>query len=239
MESTPPILKVEDLNVRLDDHKILHNVSFEVNRGETMAILGPNGAGKSVLFRTLLNVIPHTGTITWEKDIKINYIPQRFTIDRDFPLTVSEFLRFKTKNQHTILSALRSVGITDEHHITHRLLNQRLGWLSGGQIQRILIAWAIIDEPDVILFDEPTSGIDVGGEETIYHLIKNLKDEKDLTILLISHDLHVVYKYATTVLCLNKDMICYGPPADALDPTALKKLYGEAAFFTHKHNHTK
>ncbi len=237
MESVAPILKVDNLSVRLDDQKILHEVSFNLNQGDTVAIVGPNGAGKSVLFRALLNLIPYTGTITWAKDIKINYIPQRFTIDRDFPLTVKEFFHFKTKNHHDIFSALRSVGITDEHHISHHLLNQRLGWLSVGQIQRILIAWAIIDQPDVILFDEPTAGIDVGGEETIYHLIKKLKDEKDLTILIISHDLNVVYKHATSVLCLNKDLICYGAPADALDPAALKELYGEATFFTHHHQH--
>ena len=236
MGPASPILKVSHLAVHLDGQKILRDVSFDLDRGDTVAIVGPNGAGKSVLFRALLNLVPYTGTVAWAKDIKINYIPQRFTIDRDFPLTVREFLQFKTKNRHAILGALRSVGITDEHHISHHLLNQRLGWLSGGQIQRVLIAWAVIDQPDVILFDEPTAGIDVGGEETIYHLIKKLKDEKDLTILIISHDLNVVYKYATSVLCLNKDMICYGTPAEALDPSALKALYGEATFFTHHHH---
>lgn len=235
MESDSPILKVSDLNVVLDGQKIIHNVSFDLKRDDTMAIVGPNGAGKSVLFRALLNLIPYTGSIEWAKDIKISYIPQRFTIESDFPLTVREFFQFKTKNRRAIISALHSVGITDEHHIDNHLLKQRLGWLSGGQIQRVLIAWSIIDQPDVILFDEPTAGIDVGGEETIYHLIKKLKDEKDLTILIISHDLNVVYKYATTVLCLNKDMICYGTPADALDPASLKALYGEATFLTHDH----
>ena len=238
METASHLLKVDGLTVKLDGQEILRDVSFEVAKGDTVAIVGPNGAGKSVLFRALLNLVPYAGNIAWTKDIKINYIPQRFTIERDFPLTVQEFLEFKTKNHRDIISALRSVGITDEHHIQHHLLNQRLGWLSGGQIQRVLIAWAIIDQPDVILFDEPTAGIDVGGEETIYHLIKKLKDEKDLTILIISHDLNVVYKYATTVLCLNKDMICYGTPADALDPSALKALYGEATFFAH-HHHAK
>lgn len=238
METVAPILKVENLTVRLDGQEILRDISFDLNRDDTVAIVGPNGAGKSVLFRALLKLVPYTGTVTWAKDIKINYIPQRFTIDRDFPLTVREFLEFKTKSHHEIISALHSVGITDQDHIHHHLLNQRLGWLSGGQIQRVLIAWAIIDNPNVILFDEPTAGIDVGGEETIYHLIKKLKDEKDLTILIISHDLNVVYKYASTVLCLNKDMVCYGSPADALDPASLKALYGEATFFTH-HHHTK
>ena len=111
-----------------------------------------------------------------------------------------------------------------------------MGWLSGGQLQRVLIAWAILDNPDVLLFDEPTAGIDVGGEETIYNLLKKLNDERAMTILLISHDLNIVYKYANTVLCVNKQKICFGRPNDVLDPQALVKLYGgEAAFYAHEH----
>ena len=111
-----------------------------------------------------------------------------------------------------------------------------MGWLSGGQIQRVLIAWSIIDNPDVILFDEPTSGIDVGGEETIYNLLKKVKEERTLTIILISHDLNIVYKYADSVICLNKKMVCYGRPSEVLDPAALAKLYGgETAFYKHEH----
>jgi zinc transport system ATP-binding protein len=111
-----------------------------------------------------------------------------------------------------------------------------MGWLSGGQLQRILVAWAILDSPDVLLFDEPTTGIDVGGEETIYNLLKKLNDETALTILVISHDLNIVYKYANNVLCLNKEKLCFGPPSDVLDQQALIKLYGdEAGFYAHEH----
>ena len=138
------------------------------------------------------------------------------------------------------MSALESVGLKtghdDRHHIERHLLNQRMGWLSGGQLQRVLIAWALLDNPDVLLFDEPTAGIDVGGEETIYNLLKKLNDERNLTILLISHDLNIVYKYADSVLCLNKEKICFGPPREVLDPQALIKLYGgEARFYKHEH----
>lgn len=238
MSEVSSILSVKELGVRFDNDAILKSISFDVQAGDVLAIVGPNGAGKSVLFRSLLGLIPYSGEINWREDAKVSYVPQKFQVDKDFPLTVKEFLEFKSKSRKAIMAALHSVGITDEHHITHHILNQRLGWLSGGQTQRILIAWALLDEPDVLLFDEPTSGIDVGGEETIYNLIKKLHDEKHITILIISHDLNVVYKYATSVLCLNKDMICYGAPADALDPAALKALYGEATFFTH-HHHAK
>ncbi len=237
MAESGAILTVDNLGVKFDGQEILRDLSFTVSRGDVFAIVGPNGAGKTVLFRALLGLVAHSGTVRWESKVAISYIPQRFSIDKDFPLTVKEFMEFKTGDRKLIMAALHSVGITDEHHINHHILNQRIGWLSGGQLQRVFIAWAILDNPHVILFDEPTAGIDIGGEETIYNLIKKLRDEKELTILFISHDLNMVYKYANNVLCLNKDMICYGAPADALDPAALKALYGgEATFYTHHHH---
>lgn len=237
MSEQEPILSVNQLSVAFEAHQVLKDVSFEVQPGDVLAIVGPNGAGKSVLFRSLLNLIPFAGVISWAPDARVSYIPQRFSIDQDFPLTVREFFHFKSKNKQDILAALHSVGITNEHHIQHHILNQRVGWLSGGQLQRILIAWSIIDKPDVILLDEPTAGIDVGGEETIYNLIKKLHDERKLTIIMISHDLDIVYRYATNVLCLNKEMVCYGVPAEALDAEALKKMYGEASVYSHPHKH--
>ena len=234
------ILDIQNLTVSFDDNKVIDDLSFSIKKGDVIAIVGPNGAGKSVLFRALLGLIPYLGKIEWSPDLKISYVPQRFNVEKDFPLTAKEFLRLKSKDQNKILAALESVGLknkqSDIHHIEHHLLDQRLGWLSGGQLQRILVAWAILDDPDVLLFDEPTTGIDVGGEETIYNLLKKLNDEMALTILLISHDLNIVYKYANSVLCLNKEKICFGPPRNVLDPQALIKLYGgEAKFYKHEH----
>ena len=239
------ILKVENLGVRFGEDQVLKNLDFSVNKGDVLAIVGPNGAGKSVLFRTLLGLLPYSGKIEWAQNLKISYIPQKFAIDRELPLSVGEFLKFKEKGKAKIINALKSVGIGAEHqndnehylrHIEQHVLNQRLGWLSGGQIQRILIAWALLDNPDVLLFDEPTAGIDIGGEETIYNLLKKLHTERNLTIFLISHDLNVVYKYANNVLCINKEMICYGIPSTVLDPNSLVKLYGgEAGFYQHNH----
>ena len=234
------ILNVQNLTVSFGNNTVIENLSFSVNKNDVMAIVGPNGAGKSVLFRALLQFVPYTGKIEWTKKLKVSYIPQKFNVDRDFPITVKEFLRLKSNNHKDILLALESVGLKnkqdEQHHIEHHLLNERMGWLSGGQLQRVLIAWAILDNPDVLLFDEPTAGIDVGGEETIYNLLKKLNDERAMTILLISHDLNIVYKYANTVLCVNKQKICFGRPNDVLDPQALVKLYGgEAAFYAHEH----
>lgn len=234
------ILKVENLNVNFDDHQILKDLNFSVNKGEVLAIVGPNGSGKSVLFRALLGLIPYFGKIDWAKNIKINYVPQKFNIDKDIPLNVEEFLKFKINNIDEMVKILKAVGLSDkEHdgfHLKEHILKQRIGWLSGGQLQRVLIAWAILDNPDVLLFDEPTAGIDIGGEETIYNLLKKINEERKMTILLISHELNIVYKYATNVMCINKEMICYGLPSEVLDPASLAKLYGgETGFYKHQH----
>lgn len=251
-----PILRVTNLKVVFGDNETLKNLDFSVNKGDVFAIVGPNGAGKSVLFKALLGLIPFSGEIKWADNLKIGYVPQKFSIEKDMPLSVGEFLSLKNKNKKYVIETLDSLGLFppnkehdhvqnhhhhqhSEFHIQEHILKQRLGWLSGGQLQRVLIAWALLDNPDVLLFDEPTSGIDVGGEETIYHLLKKLHDELKLTILLISHDLNVVYKYANTVMCVNKKMLCYGIPANVLDPRALTELYGgETGFYQHqKHDH--
>ena len=237
MSGQETILTVENLGVKFDNNEVLKGLSFFVQKGDVLAIVGPNGAGKSVFFRALLGLIPYSGKIEWAPGLKISYVPQKFNIDKDLPLSVEEFLGFKQKKREEIVNALKAVGITDEYHIEKHILKQRLGWLSGGQLQRILIAWSIMDNPEVLLFDEPTAGIDIGGEETIYNLLKKLKDQRGLTILLISHDLNIVYKYADNVVCINNEMICYGEPSVVLDPASLAKLYGgEAGFYKHEHH---
>lgn len=238
-----PVLKVENLKIKFDENIILDGLDFSVNKGDVLAIVGPNGAGKSVLFKALLGLIPYSGNITWNNDVKIGYVPQKFPVDKELPLSVGEFLGFKKRTKTQVIDTLESLGVLNtnskhhsEFHLQEHILKQRLGWLSGGQLQRVLIAWALLDNPDVLLFDEPTAGIDIGGEETIYNLLKKMHDEHNLTTLLISHDLNIVYKYANNVLCINKEMICFGTPSTVLDPSALVKLYGgEAGFYKHQH----
>ncbi len=228
------------MSVEFDGHQVLKDVNFVVNKGDILAIVGPNGAGKSVLFRALLGLIPYSGKVYLEKNAKVSYVPQKFNIERDIPLNVDEFLKFKTDNAEDIIKILKDVGLSDkshdDFHLKEHILKQRIGWLSGGQLQRIMIAWAILDKPDVLLFDEPTSGIDIGGEETIYNLLKKINEERKMTILLISHELNIVYKYADSVMCLNRELVCYGVPDEVLDPVSLAKLYGnEAGFYKHQH----
>jgi len=150
-------------------------------------------------------------------------------------------LHFKEKDHKIIHEILNSVGFKDvaASHIHNdvRVLKTKLGALSGGELQRVLIAYALLGKPNVLLFDEPTSGVDVSAEETIYSLIDKLKAEKDLTIIFISHELEVVYRFADSVLCLNKQKVCFGPPREAIDKKSLEALYGEEVHFYKHHNH--
>jgi len=224
------ILKVTDLSVELEGEKIINNLSFDVKRGDILTILGPNGAGKTVLLKTLLGLLPYEGEIKWKKNIKIGYVPQRLPFIKDVPLSVKDFLKLKKPPQEELKEILKSVGFREN------LLDKKMGDLSSGQFQRILIAWSLIGNPQVLLFDEPTTGIDIEGEETVYRLLVKLKRERELTILLVTHDLSVVYKFSNYVICLNKQPICRGFPQEILTPENLQKLYGgEVKYYRHKH----
>ena len=227
-----PLLTVSNLTVKLNQQLIIDNLSFQVNSGETLAIIGPNGAGKTVLFRALLGLVPYIGRIKWEQPTPLGYVPQRLYVEPALPLTTAEFFSLKNAKSAEIHRVLATVGFPDPHEI----LNQKLGHLSGGQLQRVLIAWALVGHPPVLLFDEPTTGVDLSAEESIYALLHRLQNQEDLTLLLISHELQVVYRYATNVLCLNKEGLCFGPPHKALTHSALSKLFGEhASVYHHQH----
>lgn len=245
MAKTNNLLSVSALKVKFNKHYVLKNISFEVGDDETVAIIGPNGAGKTVLFRSLLGLVPYKGKIEWKKGTKIGYVPQKMGISQDLPLTTAEFFALKEKNKKEINRVLKEVGFEKDKphkgHLKEHVLDRKVGVLSGGQLQRVLIAFALLGEPDVLLFDEPTAGIDVSAEETIYSLLHKLQKQKKLSIILISHDLQIVYKYAKTVVCLNKEQACFGAPREVLDKKSLEKLYGgDVGFHVHdvsSHHH--
>lgn len=226
------ILQIKNLNVSLAGQKIIEGVSFNLKDKENLMIVGPNGAGKTIMLKVLLGLIPYEGEIKWKENIKIGYVPQKLFMPKEIPLSVEEFFRFKSASMERIIESLRSVGLNDSC-----ILKMELGKISAGQFQRVMIAWSLIDKPDVLLFDEPTAGIDIGGEETIYNLLKKIEKSVNLTIILVSHDLNIVYRFADNVLCLNKKALCYGHPKEALSSENIDKLYkGEIKFYEHAHD---
>jgi zinc transport system ATP-binding protein len=225
------ILKVKNLNVVLDGEEIIKDLSFEVKERETLIILGPNGAGKSTLLRTLLGLVPYSGEVIWNTK-SISYLPPQELFQRKGlpPLCMEDFFKFKNVSRQGILDIFLAVGLDSS------LLKRRFGAVSTGQFQRMLIAWALVDKPGVLLFDEPTSGIDVGAQETIYSLLHKFWLDRNLTILLVTHDLNIVWGHGDNVLCMNKKTLCYGKPRDVMTPEGLEEIYGTGIkFYNHQH----
>jgi zinc transport system ATP-binding protein len=224
------VLQVSDLKVTLESRVVVANLSFTVRRGEILTILGPNGAGKTVLLRALLGTLPYEGSIKWKTGTRIGYVPQRLPYIRNIPMTVADFFALKRHAGKDVAEMLLAVGLGGG------IETKLIGDLSSGQFQRVLIAWALAGDPDVLLFDEPTTGVDIGGEETVYALLARLHRERNLAMLIVTHDLAVVHRLSTTVLCLNQQPICQGPPLSTLTPENLQRLYGpEVRFYEHKH----
>ncbi|MDI6717763.1 MAG: metal ABC transporter ATP-binding protein [Patescibacteria group bacterium] len=228
------ILKVKNLNVKIGRAPILEDINFEVNRGEIVAIIGPNGAGKTTLFKALLDLIPYEGKIIWKPKLKIGYVPQRLDIDIDLPLTVKEFFNLRDSK----ISDAKITEALDYIQLDNSVLEKGLGEISVGQRQRLLVGWSILDNPEVLLFDEPTADVDVYGQESIYKMISHLQKKFQMTVILISHDLNIIYKYSNKVLCLNHRNLCFGSPELMLEPNRLKDLFGEEkGFYHHDHKH--
>jgi len=246
--NSAPAVEVKNLSISYNHEQVLKNLNFKIAPGTITAIIGPNGAGKSTLIRAILGLVPiQKGDITvFGKStsqrcrhlrghhagcLHPGYVPQRYSFNRTFPITVQEFLELALppeKKKNATNTALREVGMLKNK-------NKLLGELSGGQVQRVLIARAVLGEPKLIFLDEPAFGIDIVGEKTFYELIRHLNEVHGSTCVLVSHEIDVVYKYATQVICLNKQMLCQGAPHKVLNAETMKKVYGEeVSLYKHK-----
>jgi zinc transport system ATP-binding protein len=220
---TTPVLNVAGLEIAFQGRSIIHDLSFQVQAGEGLAVIGPNGAGKTTLLKALMNLVPYKGEIRWSREVRLGYVPQRVAAERQLPLRLMDLLEAKARLLKLPMMGVEKVS--QEIGLGPELLTSRLGVLSGGQFQRALIAFALLGEPNVLLFDEPTASFDEVTEEKIYGLLHSFQSQKGITVILVSHDLSVVYRYASTVLCLNKGKPCIGPPKEILTPEALEELY--------------
>lgn len=238
MSSKHPVLAIKDVTVTVASQPLVEHVTFSASRGEIIGIIGPNGGGKSSLVKAILGLLPYEGEISIEPDVRIGYVPQYFDFDRSMPLTVRELFRvrlswsvFGKKQDQIAQDLLAKVG-------AKHVWRKQIGVLSGGETQRMLLALALVRNPGLLILDEPSSGIDVGGEETIYSLIQKLAKESELTIVFVSHDLDVVYRYASQVICLNRKMTCAGPPSKVLTDTNMSHLHGGLTKPFPHHRHT-
>jgi len=226
-------LEVRDLSVRLGGRDVLRDVTFDVAERTALAVIGPNGAGKTVLFGALIGALPYRGEVRWAPGTRIGYVPQKLDLERDLPVSGRDFLLAKVE----VSGARRDEAIRalDLVNLPPAVADQPIGTFSGGQFQRLLLAAALVGRPTVLLFDEPTAGVDEPGQERLYEMIERLQEAEGLTLLLISHELSVVYRHATNVLCLSRASPCFGPPEDILTPERIAQVYGEPLKYHHHH----
>ena len=225
-----PAIAVDRCTVAFGQNVVLENIAFVVNQGEISAMIGPNGSGKTTLMKAILGLVPiQSGEVrVFGKHLHavrnlIGYVPQRFDFDRNFPITVREFMEL-ARHAHCpksrIAEKMKEVGLPS------KTLDEQLGNLSGGQLQRVLIAQAILNNPQILFLDEPSSGIDIAGEATFYELIEHLNVEHKTTVILVSHDVAMVSGIVDNIICINKKLLCYGPPGDALTVKKIGELFG-------------
>lgn len=234
-------IEVSHLSVRYGDVTVLDDVSFRVAPKTIVAVIGPNGSGKTTLMKSILGLVPSDGQVTLfgnprdAMQSRVGYVPQRFDFDRSFPLTVREFLNL-ARHAHTPVAHIDH-AITDVALPT-AIADRRLGTLSGGQLQRVLIAHAIMNDPAILFLDEPSTGIDVAGEAAVYDVLEHLRRAHGTTIFLVSHDLAMIADVVDEVICVNQRVLGVGKPDATLTPKKLSELYGgRAVHIDHGHRH--
>lgn len=233
------LLEVKNLSVKFGNISVLEDVNFSLEKGDVMTIIGPNGAGKTVLLRSILGLVPYKGEVVFNgmpvlpQLSRIGYVPQRFDFDKTFPLTVKELLSLVSGKTFG-----EEAKMVCEHLEIEPFLYQKIGTLSGGQMQRVLIARAVMNQPRLLIMDEPTAGVDIGGVRNFYDIVRHLNEDHDMTIILVSHEINMVYSLASKVICLNKQMFCAGPPQKAITKKILDKLYGKSVG-PKKHTHIR
>jgi zinc transport system ATP-binding protein len=232
------IVEVAGAGVRRGERWLVEGIDLRIRRGEIVTLIGPNGSGKSTTARLVTGVLkPDAGQVTRAKDLTIGYVPQKLNIDWTLPLSVRRLLTLTARHPaDAVARALAEVGIP-------HLAEAEVQHLSGGEFQRALLARAMIRRPDLLVLDEPVQGVDFSGEVALYQLIKQIRDETDCGVLLISHDLHVVMAETDTVICLNGHVCCTGTPAAVARSPEYLELFGSRAaatlaIYQHHHDHT-
>ncbi|MBI4183459.1 MAG: zinc ABC transporter ATP-binding protein ZnuC [Proteobacteria bacterium] len=231
------LVDAQNLSIRYADHVALDRVDLAVHAGEIVTVIGPNGAGKTSLIRAVLGLIaPSTGAIRRRPGLKVGYVPQGLHIDDSLPLTIRRFLGLAAPE------ATRRVGEALAEVGAERVVDSPVQAISGGEMKRVLLARALLRDPDLLALDEPTSGVDVTGQAELYRLIQTIRDRRGCGVLLVSHNLHVVMAATDQVLCLNRHVCCRGQPEAVSRHPEYLALFGPhlattLAVYTHEHDH--
>ncbi|OCG16443.1 zinc ABC transporter ATP-binding protein ZnuC [Gilliamella sp. WF3-4] len=232
-----PLISLDNVSVQIDHQKILYDVSLVIHLNQIITVLGPNGAGKSTLVKVILGLMPYaSGTITCLPNLTIGYVPQSINLNPTLPITVRRFMCLNSQlNKKDIFNILSMVK-------AEYLINESMHQLSGGELQRVLLAQALAKRPQLLILDEPTQGVDVNGQVLLYDLIADAKKQFNCGVLMVSHDLHLVMAKTDEVICLNHHICCSGTPAIVSNDPEFISLFGQhetsqLAIYKHHHNH--
>ena len=230
------LIEVQNLCVGYGNKEVLRNVNLSLSKNEIVTIVGPNGSGKTTLFKSIIGSTPiSSGKVLIRPNLKIGYVPQALNIDRSLPLTVERFLSLENRRHRR--DALSAQQVLDSND----LLFKQISTLSAGQLQRVLLARALVNKPDVLLLDEATQGLDQPGSAAFYRKIEEIRNTTGCAILMISHDLHVVMSASNRVICLNGHICCQGEPQSVASSPEYKAMFGSyvdgtLALYQHNHN---
>ena len=233
------LLQLQDITIQFQQRKILDKVNLQIEAGEVVTLVGPNGAGKTTLLRAALSLLPvSSGQVKRKDGLRIGYMPQRIKIDPSLPLSAKRFLTLAgTASDETLEKLIEEVGVG-------KTLNTPVQNLSGGEMQRLMMARALLHNPDLLVLDEPVQGVDIHGQSELYNLISAVRDRRGCAVLMVSHDLHMVMAATDRVVCVNGHICCAGTPESVTQNPAFIELFGpdvaqSIAIYTHdkKHRH--
>jgi zinc transport system ATP-binding protein len=235
--SDTALVSARSVGITRDRRAVLQGINLDLMPGEIVTLIGPNGAGKTTLVRVMLGLLlPDTGVIKRQSDLVVGYVPQRFDLDRAIPMTVERFLSLgRRRDREAQRTVLDEVGAGE-------LADRQFTELSGGELQRVLIARALLRNPSLLVLDEPVRGVDYAGEAELYGLISRLRSDRGIGVLLVSHDLHVVMASSDRVICVNRHICCSGVPEQVAQHPEYARLFGPLAarnfaLYRHAHDH--
>jgi len=241
-----PLIIAKNISHAYGEKTVLKDISLTLQPNEIVTLIGPNGAGKSTLLKILLNLIqPTSGEVTRKKGLRIGFMPQKIQVDASMPLSVERFLELGLARRSQNLFNKKTNDTTELHEIIKDLklddlLNHPIQQVSGGEMQRILLARALLRQPELLILDEPVQGVDLQGQTELYHYISEIRQKYGCGILMVSHDLHIVMKSTNKVLCLNQHLCCSGFPQAVSESPAFQELFGqgfeEVALYEHHHD---